>query len=783
MAAMIESAHLLERIRTPEEIVATVPWNDYQAHYQPGYKEKTALLDVVRGLQRMEAITEPEQIENLRRRLAAIALGNCDECIVIEGACAEPICAKLPAKDLARQVIARRDIVRDSALGSRALHIQRGRGQSVKPRTHHSELLADGQSVVAYMGDGVNGNALDDREPDATRMVAMAAQARQVELSLKATLGQHMPAAHEALLLPYEMSAMATDAATGKRYLLSADLPWIGVRTNAANGVHVALLRDVENPVGVKIGDDSTYEHIAQLVAILDPNDAPGKLLFMLRLTSGNETTLASLLESIKTHAPHAMILYDIHGVTRMVAGVKVRVVSEIAAGIEHLAATCQEHGLRLHGMHLETMSDDDHRECVDALGDAPTRLGCVDPQLNPRQLRHVLDVTAHCFPPAQRGTGARAAEQHSRISDGKQQPANSAAMGHIRRQFDDIDSRIIGLLMERAELAIAMKSAKGNAMVYRPAREAQILRSVAAQTTGALSPEAMQAIYSEIIGACRNVQSRLRVAYLGPAGSYSHEAAQKKLGSASEYVAAASLTEAARLVEAGTCNVALLPIENSAEGAVAETHKLLLTTSLQIVGETILLIRHCLLSKERRLDTITRVYAHPQALGQCREWLRSYLPQAELIAQSSNSRAAEIASGEPGAAAIASQHAAKLTGLAVLAQAINDSPTNETRFVLLGTQPTEASGNDKTSIICSVENRPGALYMLLGIFAARQINLVRLVSQPISSHEYVFFVDLDGHQSHAPVAEALSILTSTAKCCTVLGSYPKALGDANVSP
>jgi chorismate mutase/prephenate dehydratase len=477
------------------------------------------------------------------------------------------------------------------------------------------------------------------------------------------------------------------------------------------------------------------------------------------------------------------MILYDIHGATRMVAGVKVRIVSEIVAGIEQLAAMCQGHDLRLHGIHLETMSDDDHRECLDASSDTPTRPGCVDPQLNPRQLRHVLDATTHCFPPAQRGAAARAAEQQSRISDGKKQPPNSAAMRHLRRQLDDLDSRIMGLLTERAELAVAMKSAKGSAMVYRPAREAQILRSVAAQTTGALSPEAVQAIFSEIIGACRNVQSRLRVAYLGPAGSYCHEAAQKKLGSSSEYVAASSLAEVARLVEAGSCNVAVLPIENSTEGAVAETHKLLLTTSLRIIGETILPIRHCLLSKEARLDAITRVYAHPQALGQCREWLHSHLPQAELIAQSSNSRAAEVASGEPGSAAIASQHAAKLTGLSVLAQAINDSPTNETRFVLLGTQPTEASGNDKTSVICSVKNQPGALYMLLGIFAARRINLVRLVSQPISSYEYVFFADLDGHQSYAPVAEALSILTSTAKSCTVLGSYPKARGDAHVRP
>jgi chorismate mutase / prephenate dehydratase len=344
-------------------------------------------------------------------------------------------------------------------------------------------------------------------------------------------------------------------------------------------------------------------------------------------------------------------------------------------------------------------------------------------------------------------------------------------------QRIDRIDDQILDLIARRVRAVRALKQAKGMTTAYHPDQEAMLLRRLSERNQGPLPDEAIAAIFTEIIAACRSLQRPLRVTYLGPAGSYSHEAALQLVGSSVELIPQASLGEALRAAETGSSDVALLPIENSSEGMVVETHKLLRTTPLTIMDETRLDIRHCLLSRCDALTDISQVYAHPQALGQCRNWLQTHLPHAELIAQSSNSRAAEMAAATPHTAAIASRYAARLVGLAVLASNINDNPANQTRFILLGSQQTEPTGNDKTSLICTTKDVPGALHALLGIFVAHAVNLVRLESQPASNHDYLFYIDIEGHQADTQVAAALEELRQTAKDCKVLGSYPKARG------
>jgi chorismate mutase / prephenate dehydratase len=344
-----------------------------------------------------------------------------------------------------------------------------------------------------------------------------------------------------------------------------------------------------------------------------------------------------------------------------------------------------------------------------------------------------------------------------------------------LREQIDVIDNEIVALLVERGELALKVRQTKGDGPIYRPEREVQILQRLSGMATDAISASSIQTIFTEIIAACRNAQLKLKVAYLGPAGSYSYSAASKLIGSSSELVPCASISDALRTAEIGEAEVALLPIENSAEGLVVETHKLLLRTSLCIINEVKLDIRHCLLSKCEKLEDITTVYAHPQALGQCRNWLSAHMPKAERIAQASNSKAAELAADMPCAAAIASAEAAELYDLHVVERNINDDADNQTRFVLLGKHPDDVSGNDKTSLICVVDDKPGSLYAMLRIFADKGINLVRLVSHPIADNEYAFYIDLEGHQQNAGIAAALDATRSVTKQRIILGSYPKA--------
>lgn len=343
-----------------------------------------------------------------------------------------------------------------------------------------------------------------------------------------------------------------------------------------------------------------------------------------------------------------------------------------------------------------------------------------------------------------------------------------------IRKKIDIVDSQLAVLVAKRAECAIEMKRAKGDKPIYRPSREAEILKRVQRENVSKLPDESMRAIFTEIVTACRNLEQELQISYLGPEGSYSHAAAQKMFGLTSKFIPQLSLHEVLSAVESGMVDVAFLPIENSSEGSVIETHRLLFATSLGITGEFILPIRHNLLSISSNLKAIKTVYAHPQAHGQCREWLQHNLPLAKLVNADSNSKAASIALKQPHSAAIASKQAASIVGIPVLESGINDFSDNQTRFIALSSHKTSPTNSDKTSIICTVRDKIGALHELLGIFEKYKINLTRLESQPHPDHEYTFFIDFEGHRDTQSITKALEELGRTAKTCKILGSYPK---------
>lgn len=370
------------------------PPGDYTANYQPHYPDNGALLDAVEELHGTEAVTTPRQVDALQTELTKLAAGESDRPIIITGRCAEEVNLGTPIETLVSMAVLEYQLVL-SALPN-AIVIQRNRGQNFKPRSAATEVIA-GQAVASYMGDGINSSDAAHRTPDPSRLVSAAVQARDLEAGMTAMTGEHIPAAHEALSLAYEHSFVRLDAQTGNKYLASADLPWIGKRTNAIDGEHVNLLAEVANPIGIKIGPDSTPEQIAALQAKLNPSQIPGKLVFMLRMGPKNETVIVmqDIVGAIRDHAPHSVVMYDIHGVTRTApTGQKIRYTGDIIDDIRMTATTLREHGLKLHGLHLETTPDDTRLECVDEPNQLPTHPGGVDPQLNPRQLAYVLEQT-----------------------------------------------------------------------------------------------------------------------------------------------------------------------------------------------------------------------------------------------------------------------------------------------------------------------------------------------------------------------------------------------------
>lgn len=354
--------------------------------------------------------------------------------------------------------------------------------------------------------------------------------------------------------------------------------------------------------------------------------------------------------------------------------------------------------------------------------------------------------------------------------------------LGHIRARIDALDEQIQHLLNQRAELARETAQIKQSAGLggncFRPEREAEVLRRVITRNQGPLSGQEMARLFREIMSACLALETPLTIAYLGPEGTFTEAAALKHFGHSVKTRPLIVIDEVFREVEAGTADYGVIPVENSTEGAVTHTLDQLLVSPLQICGEVELRIHHHLLSMSKTMAKVDRLYAHQQALAQCREWLDMHLTGCERIPVSSNAEAARRAGNEPGCAAIASDYARQIYGLQSLAANIEDEPGNTTRFLIIGSQAIIPSGNDKTSLLVSGPNRPGLLYDLLHPLVENNISMTRLESRPSRRGlwEYVFFIDVEGHKDDPKVAIALAALKEQASFFKLLGSYPRAV-------
>jgi chorismate mutase / prephenate dehydratase len=354
-----------------------------------------------------------------------------------------------------------------------------------------------------------------------------------------------------------------------------------------------------------------------------------------------------------------------------------------------------------------------------------------------------------------------------------------------IRDRIDDIDRRIHELLNERAQFAQQVGKSKrsaglGTADFYKPEREAQVLRKALERNKGPLRNEEIARLFREIMSACLAQEEPLKVAYLGPEGTFSQTATYRHFGHAVRALALSSVDEIFHEVEAGLADFGVVPVENSTEGAVNHTLDSLLGSPLKICGEVELRIHQHVMGRMHGLEKIVRVCSHQQSLAQCRQWLDEYLPNAERVPVSSNAEAARRARDEDGTAAIAGQAAAEVYGLNVIVPEIEDAPDNTTRFLVIGRKLFSASGNDKTTLLVSAGDTqsPGALHRLLGPLAQHGISMTRIESRPSRRRkwDYVFFIDVVGHADQHPLSTALEELKEQTSLFRVLGSYPCAV-------
>lgn len=346
-----------------------------------------------------------------------------------------------------------------------------------------------------------------------------------------------------------------------------------------------------------------------------------------------------------------------------------------------------------------------------------------------------------------------------------------------LREQIDAIDRDLVELLGRRARLAQEIGEHKHQLglPVFRPERERQVIARVQAANPGPLRDEGIAAIWREIMSACRSLEGRQRVAYLGPEGTYSELAARRFFGSSVDLVPCRDFDEVVRAQLAGDCSHAVLPIENSTEGAVARTLDLLLEQPLHLCGEVSVPVEHCLLRAPGAAASPAAVVSHAQSLAQCRHWLDTHVPGVERRAVASNAEAARLAAADPTLAAIAGEPAAQLYSLDVVAARIQDDPRNRTRFVVVGAERSHPCGRDRTSLILSVPNRAGAVLALLKPLADHGVSMSRFESRPARSGgwDYVFYVDIEGHAEDPKVAPALDALRAACAFYKDLGSYP----------
>ena len=362
--------------------------------------------------------------------------------------------------------------------------------------------------------------------------------------------------------------------------------------------------------------------------------------------------------------------------------------------------------------------------------------------------------------------------------------------LGKLRDEIDSVDQQIQQLVNKRAQCAQKVADVKehfsrpGESVVfYRPEREAQVLRRVMERNQGPLPAEGVARLFREIMSQCLALEEPMKIAYLGPEGTFTQQAALKHFGHAVQCQSQSSIADVFREVEAGGANFGVVPVENSTEGVITHTLDSFVGSNLHICGEVALRIHHhFLLKKEEQKESAaakpTKVYSHAQSLAQCRQWLDANWPGIERIAVSSNAEAARRAQEEDGAAAIASEVAAELYDLNIATANIEDMPDNTTRFLIIGKQETEISGDDKTSLLIASKNEPGALYHLLAPFHEEGVSLTRIETRPSKSGtwNYMFFIDLEGHQNEEKVKKSMALVQQQCTDFKCLGSYPKAV-------
>ncbi|MBF0491468.1 MAG: prephenate dehydratase [Deltaproteobacteria bacterium] len=354
----------------------------------------------------------------------------------------------------------------------------------------------------------------------------------------------------------------------------------------------------------------------------------------------------------------------------------------------------------------------------------------------------------------------------------------SSEKIKHLREEIDQLDQSFLKLLSQRGEKVMQIGQLKKAAQsrFHVPEREAKIFQKLKKNNPGPYKDEAILSIFREILSASLALESPLQVAFLGPEATFTHLAAIQRFGLSAQFVPQETIAQVFQAVQQKKVNYGIVPIENSTEGVVNHTLDLFVDFPLKICGEIKIAIVHNLLSQESDLRKIKKVYSHPHALAQCRQWLTKHLPQVKIVDVASTAKAAEIVSGEKQVAAIASEYAASKYKLKVLCKNIEDHPNNFTRFVVIGEEGCGPSGHDKTSLMFSTKDEVGVLFKLLAPFAKEKINLTKIESRPLKGRawEYIFFVDLDGHQEDPKVRRAIETMAQSCSFLRVLGSYPK---------
>ena len=367
---------------------------------------------------------------------------------------------------------------------------------------------------------------------------------------------------------------------------------------------------------------------------------------------------------------------------------------------------------------------------------------------------------------------------------------ASAGRLAEIRARIEEVDSRLLPLLNERAALSLEVGQIKAHdpGIIFKPLREREVLDNLARQNTGPLPDTHLRAIWSEILSSSRALQRPQHVAYLGPEGTFSYFAGVEYLGHSAIFHPCNDLAQVFEEVAGGQCELGVVPLENSLQGTVGVSFDLFLSHDVHIQAELFSRISHCLLSNAGSLAEVRTVYSHPQPLAQCGGWLRAHLPNAALVPVESTAAAARRAQGEAGAAAIGNGRLADLAGLAILARRIEDQAGNWTRFVIIGPQAARAqlggamrspvpghTGADKTSLLFTLPDKSGTLSAVLDLLARHQINMRKLESRPLRGQcwKYVFFADVESDLEAPQYAELLQKLHETCTSFRILGCYP----------